>query len=213
MRDILFFPLAAALAGAFVFMALDPYGERLPSGPVSGGGRNAEDVLITGPELNRFVVGEGGGVAIDIGKAADGEDIILHIDREASATYEDPRLGPHLMLAEDVEYALESRPIEVIIEARSAGEFPASRFEANYFSKTEGESGWQGFDLTPEFQPYTLTFHTPKRGGDMGYDFVGIRPVTPDKHREMDVRSVRIRAAGPKATPPENEKPAQGILP
>lgn len=210
MRDILFFPLAAALAGAFIFMALDPYGERLPSGPVSGGGRNAEDVTISGPELNRFVVGEGGGVTIDIGKAGDG-DVILRIDREASATYEDPRLGPHLVLAEDVEFAMESRPIEVIIEARSAGEFPASRFEANYFSKTEGESGWQRFDLTPEFQPYTLTYFTPKRGGDMGYDFIGLRPVTPDKHREMEVRSVRIRATGPKGTPPE--RPANGLLP
>ncbi len=210
MRDILFFPLAAALAGAFIFMALDPYGERLPSGPVSGGGRNAEDVTISGAELNRFVVGEGGGVTIDIGKAGDG-DVILRIDREASATYEDPRLGPHLVLAEDVEFAMESRPIEVIIEARSAGEFPASRIEANYFSKTEGTSGWQGFDLTPEFQPYTLTYFTPKRGGDMGYDFIGIRPVTPDKHREMEVRSVRIRAAGPKGTPPE--RPANGLLP
>ena len=211
MRDILFFPLAAALAGAFVFLALDPYGERLPSGPVSGGGRNAEDISISGAELNRFVVGEGGGVTIDIGKATDDGEIILRIDRDASATYEDPRMGPHLVLAEDVEFALESRPIEVIIEARSAGEFPASRFEASYFAKTEGESGWQGFDLTPEFQPYTLTFFTPKRGGDMGYDFVGIRPVTPDKHREMEVRSVRIRSAGVKGTPPE--KPANGLLP
>ena len=211
MRDILFFPLAAALAGAFVFIALDPYGERLPSGPVSGGGRNAEDVSISGAELNRFLVGASGGVTIDIGKAADDGQIILRIDREASATYEDPRLGPHLVVAEDVEYAMESRPIEVVFEARSAGDFPASRFEANYFSKVEGESGWQGFDLTAEFQTYTLTFFTPKRGGDMGYDFVGIRPLAPDKHREMEVRSVRIRAMGPKGTPPE--KPANGLLP
>lgn len=211
MRDILFFPLAAALAGAFIFMALDPYGERLPSGPVSGGGRNAEDISVSGIELNRFVVGEGGGVTIRIGQPADGEDAVLRIDRQASANYEDPRLGPHLVLAEDVEFAMESRPIEVIIEARSAGEFPASRFEANYFSKTEGTSGWQGFDLTPEFQPYTLTFFTPKRGGDMGYDFVGIRPEAPDKHREMDVRSVRIRTAGPKGTPPATTR--TGIIP
>ncbi|OYW89467.1 MAG: hypothetical protein B7Z22_00025 [Hyphomonas sp. 32-62-5] len=212
MRDILFFPLAAALAGAFVFIALDPYGERLPSGPVSGGGRNAEDILISGVELNRFVVGEGGGVTIDVGEAAGAGEATLRIDREASATYEDPRLGPHLVLAEDVEFAMESRPIEVIIEARSAGEFPASRFEVNYFSKTDGGSGWQGFDLTPEFQPYTLTFFTPKRGGDMGYDFVGIRPVAPDKHRELEVRSVRIRTTGPKGTPPSG--PARnGIMP
>lgn len=212
MRDLIFFPLAAALAGAFVFLALDPYGERLPSGPVSGGGRNAEDITITGVELNRFVAGENGGVSIAITKPAGADAPILRIDREANATYDDPRLGPHLVIAEDVEFAMESRPIEVIIEARSAGEFPASQFEANYFSKVEGESGWQSFNLTQEFQPYTLSFFTPKRGGDMGYDFIGVRPVAPDKHREMEVRSVQIRTAGAKGTPPTSPTHT-GIVP
>jgi hypothetical protein len=204
MRDRIFYPLAFALAGAFVFMALQPYSERLPSGAVSGGGRNAEDVTISGVELNRFVVGEIGGVAMDIVTPAEGGEPVLKIDRQATAVYEDPRLGPHLVLAEDIEYAMESRPIEVIVEARSTGEFPASRLEINYFSRVEGESGWQAFDLTPEFQAYTLAYFAPKRGGDMGYDFVGIRPVTPDKHREMEVRSVRIRTVGPKGEPPES---------
>lgn len=202
MRDRIFYPLAFALAGAFVFMALQPYSERLPSGAVSGGGRNAEDVTISGVELNRFVVGEIGGVAMDIVTPAEGGEPVLKIDRQATAVYEDPRLGPHLVLAEDIEYAMESRPIEVIVEARSTGEFPASRLEINYFSRVEGESGWQGFDLTPDFQAHTLTFFTPKRGADIGYDYVGIRPAAPDKHREMEVRSVRIRTAGEKGTPP-----------
>ena len=100
---------------------------------------------------------------------------------------------------------MESRPIEVIVEARSVGDFPASRMELSYLAKAEGESGWQAFDLTPEFQAYTLAYFAPKRGSEMGYDFVGIRPVAPDKHREMEVRSVRIRTVGPKGTPPESE--------
>jgi hypothetical protein len=109
------------------------------------------------------------------------------------------------VLAEDLEYALESRPVEVVIEARSVGDFAASQFEANYFAKVEGESGWRAFTLTREFQPYTLTFHTPRRGREEGYDYVGIRPVTPDKHRVMDVKSIRIRVAGQKATPPTSQ--------
>lgn len=206
MRDFLFFPLAAALAGAFVFVALDPYAERLPSGPVSGGGRNALDVTIEGKELHRLVVGELGGFEIEL-FSPEGGAAFLRIDRETTENYEDPRLGPHLVLAEDMELALESRPVEVVIEARSTGEFPASEFEANYFAKTEGESGWQAFTLTREFLPYTLSFFTPRRGREEGYDFIGIRPVTPDKHREMDVRSIRIRAAGNKGTPPITSTP------
>ncbi len=206
MRDFIFFPLAAALASAFVFVAIDPYGERLPSGPVSAGGRDALDVTITGKELNRVIVGDLGGVDIDL-ISPEGGAPFLRIDRQSTANYEDPRLGPHLVLAEDLEFALESRPIEVIIEARSTGEFPASQFEANYFAKVEGESGWQPFTLTAEFQPYTLTFFTPRRGREEGYDYVGIRPVSPDKHRVMDVRSVQIRAAGDKGAPPVTPSP------
>ncbi len=201
MRDFLFFPLAAALAGAFVFVALDPYAERLPSGPVSGGGRNALDLTVEGRELNRFIIGDLAGIGIEL-ISPEGGAPHLRIDRQATATYEDPRLGPHLVLAEDLEFALESRPVEVIIEARAAGDFPASQFEANYFAKAEDESGWQTFTLTRDFQPYTLSYFTPRRGREEGYDFIGVRPVAPDKHRVMDVRSVRIRAAGDKGAPP-----------
>lgn len=210
MRDFLFFPLAGALASAFIFVAANPFASRLPTGPVSGGGRNALDVTVEGSELNRFVVGPTAGVKFDLIQP-DGGKTFLRIDRQASAQYEDPRLGPHLVLAEDLEFALESRPIEVVIEARSVGDFPATQFEANYFAKTESESGWQSFTLTREFQPYTLTFFTPKRGREEGYDYVGIRPVSPDKHRVMDVRLVEIKSVGKKSTPPLTKQ--TGIVP
>lgn len=209
MRDHLFFPVSALLAAAFVFVALDPYAERLPSGPVSGGGRDAQDVTIAGNELNRLIVGETGGASLDLVRPEGGE-AFMRIDRQA-VDYADPRLGPHLMLAEDLEYALESRPIEVVIEARSVGDFAASQFEANYFAKVDGQSGWRQFDLTREFQPYVLTFHTPRRGREEGYDYLGIRPVAPDKHRVMDVRSVRIRSTADKSDPPIS--PSTGPMP
>lgn len=201
MRDILFFPLAAVLAGAFVFTALDPYAERLPTGPVSGGGRNAQDITVEGAELNRFVAGSGARASLGV-ISPEGGKPFLRIDMQAGANYEDPRLGPHLVIAEDLELALESRPVEVIVEARAVGDFAASQFEVNYFAKADGESGWQPFTLTPSFTPFTLTFHTPRRGREEGYDYIGIRPAVPDKHRVMDVRSVQIRAAGNKGAPP-----------
>lgn len=202
MRDLFFYPLAAAVAASFVYLALQPYAERLPSGPVSGGGRNAEDVTISGAELNRFIVGDLGGTQLDFVSEGDPPQTILRIDRDATALYDDPRRGPHVVLAEDLEFALESRPVEVIVEARSAGEFPASQFEVNYFAKSDSESGWKPFTLTPDFQPHKLSFFTPKQGRELGYDYIGIRPVTPDKHRTMEIRSVRILAAGKKDTPP-----------
>ena len=210
MRDVFFLPVAAMLASAFIYVALDPYAERLPSGPVSAGGRDASDVTVRDTELHRFILGTQRGTTIDLIRPEGGQ-AFLRIDRQAGEDYEDPRIGPHLMLAEDLEYALESRPIEIVIEARSVGDFPASEFEANYFAKIEGESGWQTFPLTREFAPYTLTFHTPRRGREEGYDYIGIRPVAPDKHRVMDVRSVQIKVAGQRSTPPVRQQ--TGIMP
>ena len=187
------------LAVAFVFLALNPLGDRPPSGPVSGGGRDATDITVGGPELHRFVAGNLG--RLEIAPPDEGGPHVVHISRLAEQVYEDPRSGPHLILAEDVEYALESRDVEVIVEARSTGAFSASQFQVDYFAKPGAESGWKTFDLTPTFAAYSLPFKTPPRGDVQGYDYLGIRPVAPDKRRTMEVRSVRIHAVGPKTAP------------
>jgi hypothetical protein len=200
MQDRYFFPLAAAVAGAFIFTAIQPFADRCPSGPLSGGGRNAEDITARDREFCRFVPGNFDG--LDIIDTPEGK--VLRITRLATEGYEDPRSGPHIVLAADLEYAFESRPVEVTIEARAAADSGASQFQADYFAKNEGESGWLTFDLTPEFKPFTFTFNVPSYIGTEGYDYLAIRPVVPDKKRVMEVRSVRIRAIGPKkaAAPP-----------
>jgi hypothetical protein len=200
MSDKLFFPLAFLVAAAFVFLALNPLADRPPSGPVSGGGRDAADITVAGAELHRFVAGNLGRLDISPPDGGSGAPVV-HISRLAEQVYEDPRSGPHLVLAEDVEYALENREIEVIVEARATGAFSASQFQLDYLAKPGAESGWKTFDLTPQFAAYSLRFKTPPRGEAEGYDYLGIRPVAPDKRRTMEVRSVRVHAVGPKQTP------------
>ena len=199
MSDKLFFSLTLILAAAFVFLALNPLAVRSPSGPVSGGGRDATDITVAGPELHRFVSGNLG--RLEIAPPDEGGAPVLHISRLADQPYEDPRSGPHLILAEDVEYALEGREVEVIIEARATGAFSASEFQIDYLAKPGEESGWKTFELTPQFASYSLRFKTPVRGDTQSYDYVGVRPVAPDKRRTMEVRSVRVHALGPKASP------------
>jgi hypothetical protein len=196
MRDRLFFPLSATLAAAFVFMAIQPFADRPPRGPLSAGGRNVEDVTMQDRELYRFLPGNFGGLQII--KPKDGQPTLLQITRQAEQTYENPQYGPHVIIASDIELAFEGRTVEVIIEARSAGEFPASRFEAFYQASPDGGSGWIGFDLTPEFAPYTFQFNTPPRGPVESYDWFALRPVAPDKERTMEVKSVRFHTVSPK---------------
>jgi hypothetical protein len=209
MPDTLFFPLAALLAAALVYLAIDPTADRPPRGPVSAGGRNAEDVTIKGRELSRFLPGESGGLTLLVAGPR-GRDSILRLDRRAAEVYRDPRSGPHIVLAEDVEQALGSHPIEVTIEARTTGDFGATTFEADYFAKAGAESGWKSFPLTNDFQPYTFSWFPPKPD-NLGYDYIGIRPVAPDKHRMMEIRSVRVRVTGPKGAPPPS--PGGGLAP
>lgn len=198
MRDRYFFPLAAVVAGAFILTALQPFVPRPPRGPLSCGGcANVEDVTAAGPELHRFVPGNYDGIAI----VETPEGRILRITGLAEQTYEDPRSGPHIVIAEDLEFAFESRPIEIVIEARAADAAGASNFEAYYYAKPEGESGWRIFPLTTAFEEYKFTFNVPARGAVTGYDYLGIRPVVPEKRRVMEVRSIRIHAIGPKTAP------------
>lgn len=190
MRDRLFFPLAFIVASAFIFMALNPFADRVPSGPMSAGGGNPEDVTVKDEQLYRFQPGASS--SVEIIKPSDDTPMLVRITRQAADDYQDPRSGPHLVLAEDIEYGMENRTIQIDIEARSAGDFAASKFEANYLVKPEFESGWKAFDLTHEFQTYSFTYDTPPIGESFGNDFLGIRPVAPDKQRTMEVRSVRI---------------------
>lgn len=200
MKDWIFFPLALLVAAAFVFVAINPLAVRAPSGPVSGGGRNVEDVTVKGEELRRFVTGDTGDFGGLSFEEADGA-VVLKISRLAEQKYESPRSGPHLIIDQDIEFAFASRPIEIIVEARSVGDFAATDFEVNYMASAgeNGQSGWHKFTLTREFAPYAIQWETPSRAAGEGYDYIGVRPVAPDKRRTMEIKSVRLHATGPKA--------------
>jgi hypothetical protein len=196
MQDRFFFSLSAVVAATFVVIALQPWAERPPSGPVSGGGRNAEDITIAGEELHRFVPGDFDAIAILT--PPEGGDPVLRITLMDDETFDAPRSGPHVVLDSDVEYAFESRPVRVEMVARASGDFGARQFEANYYARPEGESGWKPFDLTPEWRTYTFDYEVPKIMDGAGYDYIGIRPVAPEKRSVMELRSLRIHATGPK---------------
>jgi hypothetical protein len=206
MSDRLFFPLAALLALAFVVLAIQPWAERPPSGPVSGGARNPQDVTVARDQLHRFSTGPEG--ELDLKGVDDRGLTIVRITRMGGDPYNDPQSGPYLVLGEDIEAAMAAREIEVTIEARSTGEFGAAAFEAEYQARPGESSDWRRFDLTPEFAPYSFTWTTPP-AGELGYDYFGIRPVAAGKRQTMEVRSVRFHAIGqrerPASAPPRRE--------
>lgn len=198
MPDRLFFPLAALLALVFVVVAMEPWADRPPTGPVSAGGRNPQDITVAREQLHRFRTGPEG--ELDL-KGVDEKGLTLvKLIRLAGQDYNDPQSGPHLVLAEDLEAAMAAREIEVTIEARATGDLAASAFEASYQARPGEDSDWRAFPLTQAFTPYSFRWTTPP-AGELGYDYFGVRPVASDKRQTMEIRSVRFHAIGKRERP------------
>ena len=72
----------------------------------------------------------------------------------------------------------------------------ASQGSSNQGPGRVGDSGWQVFDLQREFQDYSFEYDVPVIEGEQGVDYLGIRPVVPDKSRALIVESVKFERLG-----------------
>jgi hypothetical protein len=86
--------------------------------------------------------------------------------------------------------------VRCTIRARPADTRGALQMEANYSAGRVGDSGWQVFDLQREFQDYSFEYDVPVIEGEQGVDYLGIRPVVPDKSRALIVESVKFERLG-----------------
>ncbi len=194
LSDRWFYALSALLAGGLIFLALEPFTDHKPSGPMSAAGADALNLTIDGDNLYRFQAGKVGEIALN--EETDG--VMLRISLEAREAYDTPLYGPHLPLDADIERNYEGRPARITITARSNDQFQASAFEANYTTGSKGESGRISFKLSRDWQDYSFEFDVPRADSGLGNDFIAIRPVVPEKHRTMDVKAIHLKSLGPK---------------
>ena len=192
MKDRLFFPLIALLAGGLVYLALMPGIGALPSGPVSVGDGNYSLVEVDGVQLNRI---EAGG-EVDIELVRGDGPTHLRIETIAGALQDDPVLGPHFVLAADLEVQFSGFEMDVVVRAKPGERLGATQMMVNYSTGREGESGWQTFNLQPDWADFTLTYRVPVKPGENALDYLAIRPVTPDKTRSLLIESVTFRRKG-----------------
>ena len=188
--DKAFFPLVALLFLGMITIALEPFVQRKPSGPMSGAGADRMNLTINGDNLYRFRAGSVG--EIELEDADDGT--VLIIDLEAREAYDTPRYGPHLQLDSDLELHYAGRLMEILIEARAASEWGASQMQANYSTGSNGESGWVTLPLSTSFETYSFQYQVPDNNGSQEYDYLAIRPVVPDKRRAIEIRSITLKA-------------------
>jgi len=117
----------------------------------------------------------------------------IEIGVDADSLSDDPVLGPHFPLAADLEVQFSGFEIEVTVRAKPGETRGATQMQVNYSTGRNGESGWQVFDLKPDYDSYRFTYEVPLHSGEQGLDYLGIRPVVPDKSRTLLVEGVEFR--------------------
>jgi len=193
MRDRFFFPAALVLVAIMVFLAIRPGIGALPTGPVTGDGANYDRITIEGDYLHKVFAG--GNARTELTKGPNGVSLLL-ISADTGALRDEPELGPHFRLAADIETQFSGMTIRVTVRARPTDDRGAMQIAVNYSAGRVGESGWEVFDLKPEFSDFTFDYDVPRIEGDQAVDYIGIRPVVPDKTRALLVERITFERIG-----------------
>lgn len=198
MRDRIFFSLALLVVLGMVGIAIWPGLTRMPEGPVAGDGQNYDRIVIEGQYLNKVIAG--GEARTEL--VRDDGDYLLYIEAAAGALADDPEAGPHFRLASDLEFQFSGMRVRCTVRMRPTETRGAMQARVNYLAGRAGQSGWQTFDLRPEFEDFSFVYDVPVNIGEQGFDYFAIRPVVPEKSRGMLVERIIFERLGP--TPPES---------
>jgi len=160
-----------------------------PTGSVGAAHTDYITIKIAGPQLNRFISGQG----LEMSACQADTDYVLGLRATRSDFPPTPETGPHFRLAPDIELAVSNRNIKVIIRARASGQAGAKAFEANYFTGPEGASGWQKFALTETFEDHVFDYAVPAANEVQGVDFLGIHPIVEEGANGFEIESVTFK--------------------
>jgi hypothetical protein len=189
MKDRIFFPLALLVAAGMVAIAIAPGIGRLPTGAVTGDGKDYSVITIRDAYLNKVIAGGDAKTQLVDGP---GGRKLLYIEADAGVLSDAPELGPHFRLAADIEVQFTGFRIRCTVKARPADDHGATQMQANYSAGRVGESGWQIFDLQPDFEEFSFEYDVPLIEGDQGVDYFAVRPVVPNKTRALLVEEIRF---------------------
>lgn len=173
--------------------ALLPGAGALPTGTVTGDGKDYSVITIEGSYLNKVYAG---GDAITRLEKDDTGKRVLYIEAEAGLLSDNPELGPHFKLAGDVETQFSGMTIRITVTARPVSDGGAEKIALNYSAGHAGGSGWKIFALDTGVTNISFDYKVPLVIGDQGNDFLAIRPVVPVKSRALIVEKITMERLG-----------------
>lgn len=186
MSDRVFFPLITVAASMMIIIAMRPGTDNLPRGPIGGADSDYKTINVEGEQLNRIIAGGDAAMGLII---SEGEQV-LKIEALAGMLNNDPVKGPHFELDADLERVFSDHEIKVTMTVRPSTRRGAHAFQANYSAGRPGQSGWQTFDMVPEWREYSFIYKVPTKTGENAFDYLGIRPVVPEDTRAIEIKNI-----------------------
>jgi len=182
-RDRIFYPLALLGIAAIIGIALS-----------FGGGENLTDEQIiadgwqlSGPDLNALTISPGSnGAYVD----EDGGYIQLSQftpDGEGPAS-----VGVFATLGPAHERAFAGRPLQISFRARAGQISPLDQFDVAYYSMEGAPSGWTTFELSSNWEDYTLNYTPPIINAAANVDLIALFPGRTGENKTIDLASIEV---------------------
>lgn len=183
-RDAIFYPLAALIIAATVGFALS-----------LGGGESLDEAEIVkmgwtleGPALRNLTISPGSSMRyVDEGGGHARLSTFTPFDQGPAS------IGIFAALGPDFEDAFAGRTLHITLRARASDVAePLERFDSAYFTVEGPASGWQAFDLGPDWQDYSYTYAPPIIDAPPAQDLLAVFAGRAGEQKEMDLARLRI---------------------
>ncbi len=197
MKDRFFYPLAVLAIMGIIVLSMLP--------GRSSSGASAEEIIAKGYELSGAGLQKltaAPGTIINFGNDGNGAIAYAVLASIMPKKLAGASAGVFGTLSPDHEKAFAGKKLKITIAARRSAQDPLETFQMAYFTAGVGDSGWKNFPLTGGFKDYSFTFTPNAPTGKASNDFIGIWPGEAGKHKNMDVRSIKVEVAI------SNEKPS-----
>jgi len=182
MKDWLYYPLFAVVAGAMVWFAYN-YGEREEIDPSQG-------FVIDGTLLQMLTASPGTSLTLKgdginpISSAVMGADFKSNVQ---------PSPGVFAVLGPEYSKAYAGKDLVLTVRARAAAEKPSEKFMIGFFPYTTGRVRWQTFKPTPDYNDFTIETTLGPYNAEQPEIYFGVWPDKDGERRSIEVQRYEVR--------------------
>ncbi|NNE57299.1 MAG: hypothetical protein HKN36_04245 [Hellea sp.] len=179
MKDWLFYPLFALIAGSMIFFA---WSRGEAPAPISA----AQGFELKGPDLQRLTAAPGTTLSF----AGDYSYAILSADFTSDVQ---KSAGVFVLLDSRYSEVLAGKDLKITIRARAGSDKPSERFMITFLPHTTGKIRWQTFEPTQEFQDYSVTTTLGPYLKDLPEIYFGVWPDKDGRGGTLEVAKYEIK--------------------